>query len=191
MPNWSNEIPKPARGPALPIKRTPTSRALVALVTSEDLIGCYTHFWGGHTVPCSLPECDAHKNGIPFRWHGYLAAFDTKLMLHFIFEMTAQAAEAFKDFKSAHGTLRGCLFEAKRLKPVPNARVCIRCKPADLREAHLPTAPDLRRCMAIIWNLPEPDVEVAGLLKGVPRIQQILAPENDPIIAENNRRHGK
>lgn len=170
MPTWSTDVPKRHRGPAFPIRRTPTSRPIVAIVTSDDLIGTDTHFWGGHTVPCEAPECDACQNGVPYRWHGYLAAIDTKSHLHFIFEMTAQAAENFKDFLTAHGTLRGCLFEAKRLKAAINSRVCIRCKPADLREQHLPTAPDLRKCMAIIWNLPDPDVAIAGTLKGVPKI---------------------
>lgn len=180
MPNWSTDVPKDSRGPAFPIKRTPTSRAITALVTSEDLIGCDTHFWGGHTVPCSAPNCDACGQGIPFRWHGYLAAVDCKTHLHFIFEMTAQAAEAFKDFRAAHSTLRGCIFEAKRLKSIVNSRVCIRCKPADLREQHLPKAPDLRKCMAIIWNVPDPDVEVSGLLKDVPRIQTRTSNQKPP-----------
>ncbi len=187
MPNWSNQLPHESRGPAYKLKRTPSGRGIVALVTSDDLIGCDTHWWGGHTVPCEGPECEAHAAGVPFRWHGYLAAVDTTTHLHFIFEMTAQAAESFKDYRKAHGTLRGCIFEAKRLKSAKNSRVCIRCKPADLREQHLPKAPDLRRCMAIIWNLPDPDVEVAGVLKAAPRINIQRKAIPDPIMTGNDR----
>ena len=171
MPLWSTDIPQPGRGPAFPLKRTPSGKGICAIVTSDDLIGCDTHWWGGHTVPCEGPECEAHTAGIPFRWHGYLSALDTTSHLHFIFEMTAQAAEVFKDYREAHGTLRGCVFEAKRLKSAHNSRVCIRCKPADLRAEHLPKAPDLAACMAIIWNVPNQDATVKGTLKDVPHIR--------------------
>jgi hypothetical protein len=185
MPNWSPNVPDQSRGPAFPLKRTPSGRGIVALITSDDLIGCDTHWWGGHTVPCEPPNCEACANGIPFRWHGYLTAVDTTTNLHFIFEMTAQAAEAFKDYRRAHGTLRGCVFEAKRLRAAHNSRVTIRCKPADLRAQHLPKAPDLTKCMAIIWNVPIPDVEVAGVLKDVPRVHVQPKPIPDPILSGN------
>ncbi len=178
MPVWSTDVPNPSRGPAFPLKRTPNGKPLVAPITSDDLIGCDTHWWGGHTVPCEGPTCEAHTAGIPYRWHGYLTAVHVQTHLHFIFEMTAQAAEAFKDYRQAHGTLRGCVFEARRLRAAHNSRVVIKCKPADLREIHLPKAPDIARCMAIIWNVPSPDVEIAGLLKDVPRIHKL--PENRP-----------
>lgn len=187
MPVWSNDVPKDPRGTALPLKRTPPSRPIVALITSEDLIGCYTHFWGGHTVPCEGENCQACSEGIPYRWHGYLAAVDSSNRLHFIFEMTAQAAEAFKDFKKANGTLRGCLFEARRLRPVANSRVCIRCKPADLREQTLPKAPDLRKCMAIIWGVKDTDAEIDGVLKDVGRIAVTRQPIPDPVLPFNRQ----
>lgn len=186
MPNWSTDIPKDSRGPSLPIKRTPTSRPLVAIVTSEDLIGCYTHFWGGHTVPCELPDCEPHRQGIPFRWHGYLSAIEHNTHLHFIFEMTAQAAEAFKDYKKANGTLRGCVFEAKRHRSVVNGRVCIRTKPADLRELHLPQGADLRKCMSIIWSLPDSTVVTSGTIKTVDRLQ--INPQAPPANGPSPRK---
>jgi len=188
MPLWSKDVPSHTRGPAFPLKRTPTGKGIIAIVTSDDLVGCDTHWWGGHTVPCEGPECDACKNGIPFRWHGYLTALDTSTHLHFIFEMTAQAADSFKDFRKAHGSLRGCLFEAKRLRSAHNSRVCIRCKPADLREQHLPQPPEITKCMAIIWNLPDTDVQVSGLLKEAPRIRHLPAAIPDQILEGNNRR---
>lgn len=190
MPRWSNEIPDASRSPSFPLKRTPSGRGIVAIVTSDDLIGCDTHWWGGHTVPCEGENCEAHKNGIPFRWHGYLSAVDATTHLHFLFEMTAQAAEAFKDYRRAHGTLRGCIFEAKRLRSNANSRVCIRCKPADLREQHLPEAPNIRKCMAVIWNVPDTDVEIAGTLKDIPRIRKMLANGKDPILEAENAKRG-
>jgi len=60
----------------LPLVRTPANRSLKAVVTSDALIGTDTHFWGGHTVPCERPECDACNHGIAYRWHGYLSAYN-------------------------------------------------------------------------------------------------------------------
>lgn len=184
MPVWSNEVPTSPRGPALPLKRTPTGRPILALITSDDLIGCYTHFWGGHTVPCEGKNCEACFSGVPYRWHGYLAAVENGTHLHFIFECTAQAAETFKDFHKHNGSLRGALFEAKRLRSAPNSRVCIRLKPADLREQHLPQAPDLRLCMATIWGLKNGDAQIDGLLKNVGKIavdQDRVPPDAFPL----------
>ena len=170
MPNWSTDIPKSANGVALPVRRTPTSSALVGIVTSEDMLGCDTHFYGGHTVPCSRPDCKACNDGLPFRWHAYMAAIDQKSRLHFIFECTAQAADAFKTYREAHQRLRGCLFEARRWHSRPNGRVVIRTATADLTKLALPIAPDVRKCMAIVWQIADKDVVVAGALKGMPRV---------------------
>lgn len=170
MPNWSRDIPTNPNGVALPIRRTPTARALLAVCTSEDLLGCDTHFYGGHTVPCTRPNCKACNESHPFRWHAYLAALEQKSRLHFIFECTAQAAEAFTTWRTAHGTLRGCLFDARRWHSRPNGRVIIRTASIDLTNLSLPIAPDVRKCMAIVWQIPDRDAAVAGALKGMPRL---------------------
>lgn len=159
MVDWTRDVPKEPRGNALPIRRTPAARPLQAIVTSPDLIGCYTHFYHGSTVPCTLPNCDAHAEGLPFRWHAYLSAVDVLNHLHFIFEVTALGAQAFTQYRDLHGTLRGCHFQARRWNNRANGRILIQTKPADLAEVQLPQAPDLRNCMAILWSLPADDVQ--------------------------------
>ena len=159
MLNWSTTVPAEPRGPALPIRRTPARGALTAIVTSPDLIGCYTHFWHGSTAPCLADGCPACLENMPYRWHAYMTAAKTDDNLHFIFECTALAARHFTDYRDKFGTLRGCIFEAKRWNSKPNSRILIRCKPADLQERLLPTAPDVRKCMAIIWSLPTDQVK--------------------------------
>jgi hypothetical protein len=163
MPKWTHEVPESPRGPALPIRRTPANRPLEAIVTSEDLIGCYTHFYKGSTVPCEGDQCPAHQDGIPFRWHAYLTAVDAHNNLHFIFEVTALGAEYFTAFRDHHQTLRGCYFQAKRWNNKPNGRILIQTKPCDLAERQIPDPPDLRKCMAILWSLPAADVDVHGV----------------------------
>lgn len=155
MPNYTRNIPDAPSGPSLPIRRTPAYSPLVAIITTDDLIGTYTHYYKGRTVPCESPDCEPCQNGMPYRWHAYVAAWETKTGLHFIFEVTAAGAEPFIDYRDHHGTLRGCLFSARRLKQQPNGRVLIQTKPADLREIRLPKSPDMSKCLSILWSLSE------------------------------------
>ena len=57
MPGWSTEVPANPRGPAYPLLRTPPNKPLIAIITSADLIGCYTHYYKGRTVPCEGDNC--------------------------------------------------------------------------------------------------------------------------------------
>lgn len=154
MPDWSNEVPDDPRGLALPIRRTPPHGALLAVVTSIDLIGTRTHFWQRRTMPHEKINCEACKAGIPTRWHSYLSAWDHHTKMHFLFELTAQAAQHFVTFRKAHGTLRGCLFKASRWRQIPNGRVLIECKPYDIVSHPIPKGPDLIAVLSILWNLP-------------------------------------
>jgi len=163
MPNYSHRPPEQPNGPALPIRRTPAYKPLVAIVTSDDLVGCYTHFHKGHTVPCEAPDCEACNDGLPYRWHAYLSAVDRDTGLHFIFECTAQAAENFVTYRDAHGTLRGCCFQAQRLNQRPNGRVIIQTKPYDVAQHRIPNPPEITKCLAILWSLPTPDVYADGM----------------------------
>lgn len=159
MPTFSNEPPDDPRGPSFQIVRTPTGKPLIGIVTSDVLVGTYTHFWKRRTMPCERPdECEACNAGIPFRWHAYLSAL-LKNRAHVLFECTAQAAQRFAEYRKAHGTTRGCYFTASRMNYAPNARVIIACKPADLSEIILPSPPDIVKVLAILWDFPIPDVD--------------------------------
>lgn len=169
---WSTSIPLDSRGRAFPLQRTPCPGKLLAVITSENLLGCDTHFYGGHTMPCERPGCEACEKGMPFRWHGYVAAIEYANRSHFIFEFTAQAADTFDTYRKAHGTLRGCLFESRRLNARPNGRVIIQCKPADQSKIRLPEPPDIRACMSIIWNLPAGQVQTTKQINGRPAMTE-------------------
>jgi len=172
MPTWTTTIPDDPRGQGLPLLRTPAARSIKAIVTSHGLIGTDTHFWGGHTVPCEAPTCEACEAGIAYRWHAYLSAFNPDDQLHFIFECTANAAQAFADYHDEHKSLRACLFEAYRWKHARNGRVIVKCTPSGIHSAALPQPPDLYRVMSIIWRLP-----IKGIIPGPieRRIERIYA----------------
>lgn len=158
MPQYSRTVPDHPRGPALPIRRTPAQRPLDGIVTSDDLIGCYTHFYKGSTIPCEGDNCKAHAEGIPFRWHAYFSAVETKTNLHFLMEVTALAAKHFTDYRDLQGTLRGCMFRTERWNRRPNGRILVQTKKANLDDRLLPSAPDLEKCLAVLWSLPAGDV---------------------------------
>ncbi len=182
MPNFTNDPPKDPRGHGLPLRRCPTMKALRAIVTSSDLVGCATHYYGGRTVPCETKECEACLNGVPWRWHSYLSAWDPANKIHFLYESTARATEPFVQYRDAHGSLRGCDFRAQRMNARPNARVYVETKPADLEKIILPDAPDLIAVLSIIWNLPIPSICSTDSFRKVPQVQ--AAP---PIPSGNGR----
>lgn len=155
MPTWSNVPPSDESSHSMPLVRTPAGKPLTAVVTSTDLVGCDTHYWGGHTVPCEDPDCDACNHGIPKRWHGYVAAVNLDTRTHFIFEFTAHASLAFIGYRDQYETLRGCMFQARRATTSANSRLMIVTRPADLQKIALPAEPDVIRILATIWSLPQ------------------------------------
>jgi len=164
--NFSSTPPTDPRGIGLPLLRTPTATPLVAAFTCEKMLGCYTHFWGGRTVPHDATDCEPCRHGVPYRWHGYISAFDHRTGTAFLFETTARAAEPIREWQEKHGTLRGAKFEATRLHKRPNGRVQIRLKSLDLIEFPLPAPPCILSALAIIWNLPIGDLFEATPHKG-------------------------
>ncbi len=171
MPNFSNAPPAPDSERALPLKRTPAMGRIRAVITSTDLIGCNTHFYGGHTVPCEAPDCEPCQKGIPWRWHGYVSALQAGSHLHFIFEFTAQAGDTFRTYFELNQTLRGCIFDGERMHHRPNGRVILQVKPGDLATLNLPKAPDLEACMRIIWHCPSKPAVQSTRKNGHPQIQ--------------------
>lgn len=170
MPTWTKSPPDDTRGQGLPIVRTPANSELRAIITSPSLAGCDTHFWGGHTVPCERPNCDACKAGSAWRWHGYLTAFNPQDELHFIFEMTPQAARVFAAYQQQNGTLRCAQFRAYRWGRRKNGRVIIQIEHSACPSHSLPEPPNIQAVMAIIWRLPAPNVEIHGVERGIPKL---------------------
>lgn len=173
MPVWSDAPPDETRGHCLPLLRCPTGKPLVAWITSQSLIGCPTHFYHGRTAPCEGETCEPCREGVPWRWHGYFTAYSTTDHLHFLFEVTARAAEPLIKFRDEHAVLRGCHFKAQRANLAPNSRVFIECKMGDLLNLRLPDPPDLVKLLSVIWNLPAPEIQPADEIKGAPAIKVV------------------
>ncbi len=154
MPIWSNSIPEKTKQCGYDLRRTPADKPIKGLITCNAVIGCYTHWWGGRTVPCEGKTCEACKANTPARWHCYLSILESGTRDHFIFECTGKAANPLIEWLSTEPTLRGVLLYAHRPKRRRNSRVEIILTPRDNRDTIIPTAPDLVQAMSVIWQLP-------------------------------------
>jgi len=167
---FSNEPPETGRRPGIALVRTPGNRPLVAIVTSDDLVGTNTHYYRNRTSPCEGDGCPICAEGLSWRWHGYLSCVDQGTKEHILFEFTAQASDAFRAYRARYGTLRGCLFKATRHAQRYNGRVSIQTRPADLEGKDLPPPVNLKAMLCHIWNISMPEAEILGTVKDHPRI---------------------
>jgi len=163
MLDLDSSPPADPNGQPLPIRRTPTNGYIVATVTSNRILGTNTHFYGGRTVPCTHDPCDACAAGAPYRWHAYLSAFDFQKQLHFLFECTAAAAEAFVKFTHEHDGLRGCSFRATRESKRQNSRVLVETNVFTGNPSTLPRQADLVAALSRLWNIPLDQISTPDL----------------------------
>jgi len=153
-PQWSDSPPTATANPSFRLIRTPAEATLSAIVTCLDLAGSPTHFIHNRTIPCEgLPHCPNCLDGHSWRWHGYLAAVLTQTHEHILFEFTAPAADTFRNYITAAGQIRGCLFTARRPSKRANGRVLITCKSTDQSRIRLPNPPDVKKLLCRIWNV--------------------------------------
>lgn len=171
MPQFSNKPPPEGRRPGIALVRTPANRPLVAIVTSDDLVGTPTHYYRNRTTPCEGEGCPICAEGFSWKWHGYLSCVDQGSQEHILFEFTAQASDAFRSYHKQYGTLRGCLFRANRHAGRYNGRVTIQTRPADLQAKTLPPGVNLTAMLCHIWNIPMSQADIEGKLKDHPRIK--------------------
>lgn len=169
-PNWYNTLPPEAENQSLPIRRTPANKTVTCIVTSDDLLGTFTHFYRGRTTPCERPDCDACRDGHPWRYHAYVGALARTQGLHFIFEMTAQAAAKLIEYRDRYSTLRSCQIDAYRWGKRPNGRVILKASPSGIAPTDLPLGPNLVKCLSVLWNIPLPDLDAGARTKHAPQV---------------------
>jgi len=164
MPKWSNTPPPEADHAAFRILRTPADQILEGIVTSNEVLGCPTHYWHNRTIPCEgEADCPACQAGHSWRWHGYLAFVLTPGHEHALFEFTAVASDTFASFHATYGSLRACRFTARRPSNRPNGRVVITCRRLDEHTLGLPQPPDVQRILCHIWGIPTEETDTSSL----------------------------
>lgn len=154
MPNWTDTPPADNNVYAFRILRTPAEKPITATITSDNLVGTFTHFAHHRTVPCEgQDECEWCKAGHSRRWHGYIGAVLHQGLEHALIELTQSAAETLHNYRQAYGTLRGCAFTAYRPSKRINGRVVVQCKRGSTPDSTLPAELDLRSILCHIWNV--------------------------------------
>lgn len=154
-PIWTDAPNDPSRPPTLRLIRTPADRQIELLPTTSRPLGTFTHYHLRRTIPCiALPDCELCREGIPYRWHGYIAALLLPQREHVIFEYTAPHAQTLREYLEQFQSLRGAQITARRIAPYPNARITITVRPAGPNAPALPPEPNLAAILCAIWQVP-------------------------------------
>lgn len=153
MIEWSEIPPEEASCPNLPIKRTPVKGTLKGICVNRKIVGCWTHFFGGQTIPCSGANCPACQASSGRRWHGYMAAYNPEERTLFIAEFTAIAIQPMLEVQERTSDLRGVKFEAFRLENRPNARIKVRMSEQTRGQYQIPAEVDVKLALRNIWKV--------------------------------------
>lgn len=182
---WDDKPPREAAAFAFDLIRTPTKGKLSGTVTSDNLLGTWTHFRERRTRPCQGDDCPHCKDGISRRWHGWLTMILLKLNNHVILEVTAQAAERILKWKEDHKSLRGVTVHLWRPQETANGRIAVYLEHRAVDLDKLPLAPNLHEALLFIWGAPSNNGDEHPV--GPNRIEKMLDLENVLKNGQGNR----
>jgi len=132
--------------------RVPTSGGIQGIVTSEHVLGRYTHWDAYRTVPCTDNDCTLCREGNPKRWQGYISVMNQLNQRQVVLQVTPLAAQALAEAKLQYGKLRGLLALFSRIAKRPNARIHVETRQLPQPILDLPPGVDIPRYMAVIWS---------------------------------------
>jgi len=144
--------PEPREFAAIRLVRVPTTGILQGIVTSHDVIGCWTHWDSYRTQPCPGENCDLCRKGHPRRWQGYFSVYSDLTRRQAVIQITPIAAQTLRAAKEQYGYLRGLLVGLSRIAKRPNARIAIETRQLPQPPADLPEAVDIPKYMSLIWQ---------------------------------------
>jgi len=153
MPDWTNNAPDDADRYTATLIRVKPGRPIRGICASPHLLGCWTHWFGGRTIPCEAPDCVPCANQVSRRWHAYLHLYSTSTHHSAILEITALAARDLEPYIEVHHTLRGAEIDVQRSNQRPNSTLIITARPADLQRYTLPEPIDIIAAMSRMWEV--------------------------------------
>lgn len=152
MPAWSSQLPEPRTYAEIRLIRVPTGGLLQGIITSEEVLGCPTHWDNFRTQPCDGPDCELCKKGKPSRWQGYISLFNQLNGHQCVVQLTDLAAQQLDQFRRRYGHIRGLLAAFSRVAKRPNARIQVETRELPTPVPNLPGAVDIKAYMAMIWQ---------------------------------------
>lgn len=134
------------------IVRVKAGKAIMGVMLGHDVVGAYTHWWGGRTVPCNGPDCSPCSKNVELRWHGYLPLYSLKTRDTSIVEFTEACVEVIDRWFSEHRTLRGCVIEIHRPGAKANGELRAKVYDGPLAKAVLPESPQVEEILMRMWG---------------------------------------
>jgi hypothetical protein len=129
-------------------KGTPT-----VMILSDDVTGCYVHYWHGRTRPCFRNDCEPCAMGQQPRWRGYLAVWTPKPSTGRLLEITGSVIQEIDRWLKQEGTLRASTISLSRKGNVNNGELnCKLAKPSGFA-VELPPGPNVMQLLARLWKL--------------------------------------
>lgn len=150
--DWTATPPKNGHQTHLELVRVPAKLMLAGFITTNDLLGCLTHWNGRRTVPCQGLDCDDETHKRPTRWHAYTGLWIDKTNEHVILELPSGAAEKLQAAKNGRPSIRGLQIQCFRPKHEAHAAVTVRLIDSPAIPKNLPEEPDLRTMLTSMWG---------------------------------------
>lgn len=152
MTTWSNIPPDPRDFANIRLVRVPASGAILGIVTSNDIEGCWTHWDKYRTQPCPGEDCPLCRDGQPRRWQGWLSLVSQVTERQIVVQVSPLAAQTLGEIRTKYGKLRGLLVEFTRAAKRPNARIIVEARQLPKPPAHLPPPVNIQKYMELIWQ---------------------------------------
>lgn len=165
---WSATPPTDESNYGYRLIRCPAFKALRAIILNSTLLGTRTHYHKARTLPCDGLNCTRCQEGLPWRWHAYLAVLAGENRERCILELTAQSAEQLKPTLAEFGTLRGTEIMIQRPSQKPNGRVRLLARRNGVPHEAWPDEPDVGKIMLHIWGLDDKPMKSNGQEKHWP-----------------------
>ena len=135
--------------------RTPHNKPLKAIITSNKIIACPTHYHARRTIPCNGPgQCDLCATGHKWRLHAYISIINLDNLAHQIVEFPARQYDALTQWWRRLGTVRGLYIEATRPNGRPNGQIQLVIKKPASEPPSLPDPLPLEWILCKIWGVP-------------------------------------
>jgi hypothetical protein len=135
------------------IRRVGPDKPTKGVILSHNLVGCYTHFFRGCTVPCpSQGPCEPCANGTPRRWHSWFALYNPTNSFKAIMEITPRVIEAFDLAFRKNRTLRGLAIEMHRAPAKPNGKLYATITESTVPKETLPKSCDVAKHLMRMWG---------------------------------------
>lgn len=137
------------------LRRCRAGERLVGMCLSGDVIGGYTHWFRGRTIPCLGDElCEACPQAIAKRWHAWFGALINKQTERVIIEITLGAMQPFDEWRRKHTTLRGAIFELSRKDSRANGELFVKLRHSNSELVDVPHCEHLREMLFRMWEVP-------------------------------------